>query len=360
MIYWQTFTQNQTALFMNDESIKILKSINLEYISLLQTFNAHKDNDEAIKLIVDEIDLFWKRKRKEVSFIINFLNEKEEIVFYTGSTNLSVKEKEHLPLMLCGDICLYDDPVPTFLTILNSNNLNDKIRKLFFEKTKIAIMDNIELLNQYQDRIIVLPLRSITSSYDIKDTTNQLLLSMFKDIDTIETFYKTVVSEDAFEKHINKDIAKYIRFSDSDSDALIDNINNFCSSLNIPFSNFQDKIHMAYFSALSQVLSIMYTAYYLHATPFIRSTWIAKNYAFISTSLSPFLKTIGEKESIVLARKVLYYNAIYNKMLYLDNLRTIETKIINKEIELFSMFIKDKIDKLDICFVDEYIDMIFK
>lgn len=257
---------------MNKEIEKIIKRISKDYLHLLIWGKDNLNNQESFYLFIIEIIFFWRRKEKEVRFIVDYLKDKEDLVtFHTAATTISANENEHFALLLSADYCVYDDPLPSFLTIVNGNLPN---KDTWLEKAKTSINDNIYVLENLIPRTIILPLRYLLIKQEdnerIKDASNNYFLSMFKkELKTLDDYRNEINNENDFLGNLKDGVENQIMFFDND-DSLIDNIKNFSKENQLSFKDFSHEAHFAFFCLINQAFMILHIAAATEFVPFIR------------------------------------------------------------------------------------------
>ena len=346
---------------MNKEVRSVIDKINKEYLLMLEKLSSDFCDEKYLRYVINEISLFWSRKRKEVLFIIEYLgNDSYNATFFTGAVSLDVNENEHIPFLLCGEYCIYDDPLPSFLKVLN---VEPVLNKLFIEKATNSIKDNIYTLKNCSKTIIILPLRYLLVNEEenkkAADVSNNLFLALFdSNFNSMEDYFNSIKAKQDFLNSINKNVGGNLLFNNDDSlsTPLEERIDNYCKSFNLKTNNYPVAAYQAYFSIILQSVIIFMMAEKTIFTPFIRSRQTVNNFIAIADVLLSNNINKDDFDKTLLIR-TLYYSYLYQ---YFINNGFDENKIAQIDNGSFSnKFYKYLIDnnfKMNSKLVANYID----
>lgn len=202
------------------EAATELKEIQSSYRSLLIKFR-NNINEENLKFILDEINIFWYTRRLTVKTLLKYSIDPYNSIVFTGATKIDFSIGEHLPYTILGNIHIWDDPVFSYINIIDKISDEKLINEL---KLKIieTIESNLIILNRYNDFIIILPVRFITENLElVHNISKKLFINLFKKSFNFEDFlvhYKTIDQIEAGLKEELINNIKYILDKDKEID----------------------------------------------------------------------------------------------------------------------------------------------
>ena len=168
-----------------------IESLQFEYLTILK--NALNNfYDENIEACLDEILVFWSKKKTRVIPIIQSYIKSEDTYLFTGASYLDIDDNEHYPFFSVGDKHIIDDPLCVFIEMYCNNthlNSSTKISQQLYN----MISDNINVIGSYFPKFLILPLRYIHKiDQDLSyKGAKDIFLSMFSnDINTFEDYKK--------------------------------------------------------------------------------------------------------------------------------------------------------------------------
>lgn len=142
---------------MNREIVSTeLLAIQSSYLELLKHLE-HNSSDISSQSIVDNILIFWKSNEKFIKYAVSNYFEEETTSVFTAATKINTLQKEQVPFILLNKWHIWDDPTPTYIEILRKID-NDDFATEFKKDILGLIRDNITLLENYIDRIFILPI----------------------------------------------------------------------------------------------------------------------------------------------------------------------------------------------------------
>jgi len=128
--------------------IESMKKIQQEYLILLRKYESF-DVDEVYS-IQNECQIFWLRHKREIDFFINNYPYEFDTCVFIGGMYLNVARKSLYPFLTFGKKHFVDDPV----ALLSTNGS----KEYFAEYLKLAIADDIDIIQNHGDQVLILPL----------------------------------------------------------------------------------------------------------------------------------------------------------------------------------------------------------
>ena len=167
---------------------------------------------------LDEINLFWIRYIDVVQLFLNtwFLDENSYVC--TAGTLIKYEDDEHLPFLLMGNEHILDDPLGKYSEIQNKMQ-KGKDAEFLYGQIRETAENNLNLLENIQCEILVLPLRLISQSEDcnyLYVTGERFFVSLFKGIDNLNDYYAKCNSIKDIVCFARNDIGKLVMFFEDD------------------------------------------------------------------------------------------------------------------------------------------------
>ena len=165
-----------------------IKSLQNEYRSLLINTLNNWDN-ENIKTALNEIIVFWYKNRRRVNCALNYATAPFKSYLFTGTSIFDIDNNEHYPFLCFGDFHIWDDPIYSYIKILQHTD-NKKINTQFKSQIKKTIESNIKIIDTLNDYVFILPARMLSESTidSVHDLANKAFLALFKDDITLEDY----------------------------------------------------------------------------------------------------------------------------------------------------------------------------
>lgn len=261
---------------MNPDLLKDeLQKIQIEYRIVLESAlkNIYQKDSNAV---IDEINVFWYRKKKLVQCILNYLHEPYTAYVFTAATILDLDDYEHYPFVSLGIYHFWDDPIYKYSEItrkIDNTSFGEKMR----QQVILTIKDNINILDKAGGMIYILPIRLLSSndSEIIHGAAQQAFLSLFKndlDFDLYRKNFKTISD---IKKELASGIEKSIIFSEDDNNSLDfeTRFKIYKESTEFPLpSNFSDAeiFWFGIYSYLAQAFDIILMCAEYQLIPYIR------------------------------------------------------------------------------------------
>ena len=340
-----------------------IESLQFEYLTVLK--NALNNfYDENIEACLDEILVFWSKKKNRIIPIIQSYIKSEDTYLFTGASYLDIKDNEHYPFVSVGDKHIIDDPLCVYIEMYcNNTNLNSstKIKQQLYD----MIFDNITVIETYFPKFLILPLRYIHKiDQDLSyKGAKDIFLSMFSnDINTFEDYKKLERISD-IEKALCTGVDRTIFFDEEDDTtlSLVERFKGYvdrmpeCQGL----GNDNQIFLYTVMGHLVQALDILKLCVYFNCAPYIRYDITFKYFAVIGKNF------VSDNEICKLLNKGIIANTFYNRF----EKQKVEAFDFNKYAELVNNYRKDNslYDQIDIndkkllpkniiTVIDEYFD----
>ncbi len=167
---------------------------------------------------LDEINLFWLRRIKEVQLYLKTWFPGQNSYVFTAATFMDFDDNEHLPFLLMGNKHILDDPLSKYSLLRNKMSEGNNADFLY-KQINMTAEDNLKLLENVHNEILILPLRLFNQSNDYKSLEKigeQVFVSFFNDIHTLNEYFEKCNSIDDIIRFARDDIGKLVRFSKND------------------------------------------------------------------------------------------------------------------------------------------------
>ncbi len=209
----------------NYHELNELKGIQKSYCDLLLKLR-NDINSENLKFVLDEVNLFWYKKRLTIRTILKYQIEPYNTIVFTGATRINFDIGEHLQFLVLGKIHIWDDPVFSYINFIGKI-IDENLVNVFKDKILETIDNNILILEKYKDYIFILPIRFLTEDLNtIHSISKKLFVSLFKSDFNFEDFLKHYKTIDQIGKDIKDELNDNIKFILS-KDEGIDFISSF-------------------------------------------------------------------------------------------------------------------------------------
>lgn len=273
MVYHHTLKRKKKM--MNNLLLVELKELQKSYKEVLVNAQSKILEDDTFALL-DEINVFWNRNRKLVECVIQYISKPYHSYVFTAATILDVDENEHYPFLCLGDYHIWDDPIYSYIRMIESSS-NDRFNIEIKEQVIDTIKENIKIIDNYNDKIVILPLRmlsEINTEY-ISKIAEKSFLGLFKnEPENIKQYFETYKTIDDINSGIRDDVRNMIILSDIDisSNELSVKLNNYKTGITLPIddSNDANVLFFAIMGFLSQALDIILTCCTFKFIPYVR------------------------------------------------------------------------------------------
>jgi len=146
--------------------MKPIRKIQNEYLDLLKSnmnlFSDSDTNKNQLAYFFEEVSFFWLRRYEIINFFLNKIEIEDKCSFLAGAMYIDLLNYGHYEFVPCGKYHIFTDPVTKMRTFF-SNELKDINYRRAKEYLNIVVIDCINVLSNYSDIFIVLPLDDIFS-----------------------------------------------------------------------------------------------------------------------------------------------------------------------------------------------------
>lgn len=267
-----------------EELIKIQN----EYIYLLELGLTEWDEEYFVEFI-EELNLFWKRNENVLNTIYEHEFPNLETIFLTAVTKIDLEYLQHYSMKVSGKICLIDDPLISYLNLLDKD-LPPKMREKFSNVIQENIRESIELYKTASNDFFILPLRTVVPIEIVTKAAKQFFISLFEGISSIEDYFEKINTFEDIESYLKEPVKDWILFGWDDevrANSLKERFTNF---VNTEFmGNKEAPIGEIFFFSqigyLSQGMNILFTMSTTNFVPYIRGNVPFRYLTVLYTSL---------------------------------------------------------------------------
>lgn len=264
-----------------------------EYLQLLQK-SVHSLNNANANCIIDNVLVFWHSYRRTISLFLISLEQSDQAYLFTGASYLRVNENNHYPFTSLGRIRVIDDPLCKLAKAFPAVAMN-QAQNFYFQHIIDTINDEIEILQKYNNYILILPVTFGFFDENIKihkASINNFLYLFQEKFTSIEDYASKITTiEEIY--HALKDEWKHnLPISDTSplECGLINSFNEFKTTL--PFQNIKNSsdsylFFMHIHGMLMQSLDILLCCIKFNFVPYIRSRTC---FYYTSTAASNFFE----------------------------------------------------------------------
>lgn len=293
-----------------------IREIQTEYKDLLSNII---DDFEGLyrSAALDEIVLFWTKNKPVVNMFLRHSLSNEDTFIMTAVTYLDIAADEQYPFFLAGSFHILDDPLGKYCEICNT--IEEEYEMPLGAEILKCARDDLRVLIEYP-QIIVIPMRLFKENEKqevLKEASEQLFISLFSEISSIEEYFDKIKSVDDIAKSI-KGFEHSILLNDEDD-----------SSLPIPerfektriimkewFPNDVTDAQLFFYvitSYLSQAIDIILSCSEFHVIPYIRYN-LALHYYLLCAEVFERESEIDCKTKLVCIGNLLYKIADCDKL----------------------------------------------
>lgn len=187
-----------------------LINIQYEYKNLLEK-GLNEWEDEYFIEFIEEVNLFWKQNEPVLLKIYNYEFPQIDTVFLTAVTKIDLEYMQHYSMKITGSICLIDDPLMSYLNLLN-REIPKNMREKFSSVAKANVNESLRLIDSCSNDFIILPIRTIIPIDVVMKASEQFFVSLFNNISDIEDYHKKIKTFDDIEKNLKDTVKTWILF----------------------------------------------------------------------------------------------------------------------------------------------------
>ena len=266
----------------NDLLLDCIRSVQQEYLDLLKGYK--NIDDESADFIRNEIQEFWFINKQKAGFILKNYPNNFDTCAFTGGAYLDVQENKHYPFLTFGEKHIMDDPVVKFS---NSHNEQKEYKALFSKFLKKSIKDNIDILENYGEFIVILPLSYLFVDWDVcREGAKNTFLHLFTDEKmSLEKYKSDFLSLDAIINALNES-ANFLFIGDELGESpLKERYTNYLKRMEIPKQQGHSEVCQFFevcFRMFFQIFCIIDVCVHFSLFPFIRENNIFNNFCIMT------------------------------------------------------------------------------
>ena len=259
-----------------------LRSIQQQYLAILQNFSTDVDDSEfyykAVS-IIDKCESFWMSKRLEISIILENISVNEKCFLLSGAIYLNIAGNGHYEFGAIGDRHIINDPILRMKGFFKNKGIVTQEIKEYFSD---AITDTISVLTDYSEYFIVISMDSLVSS-DIDENLKlgkklywDVLSSAFhRNIQSLEELRKEYSTLKEIENALGGAENRFIFNDLSDVELSLENrvkkwFSNNNQMMRMDISNEIDQFFIASMAQIQQAYDILLKCLRFNLFPFIR------------------------------------------------------------------------------------------
>lgn len=346
--------------------LKPIITIQKEYLDLLsKSVGSLTEESTHIELtyFFEEVSLFWRRKYEIVDFFLRKIDTNDKTSFLAGAMYIDLTNDGHYEFAPCGKYRLFTDPVSkmrAFFSTESSVVKQKSARDYLFKVVK----DCINVLSNYSDYFIVLPLNDVFSEEQedrmafLTGSSYSFVSSLFvSPCATEEVFLNRYHSFQEIEQDIRPDLLDKLILNDT-SDVSISlqeriekNLDNILSIDTLRQSMGDAEIFlMSIGQYFMQVLDIILIAYSYKLIPFIRSD-VVFNYLLLTYPVfsdDKVVVAILEQTTVAYIFQKMYGNHDFSSIAFSDFYSHVSENRIIDSVIAKSRSRKDSLFKLQI------------
>jgi hypothetical protein len=167
---------------------------------------------------LDEINIFWYSNMDAVKMYLHYIVSNNDSYVFTASTFMDIGDKEHYPFLLLGKMHIMDDPLSKY-SVVASHEVPGNFNKRLKEQIVLTATDNIRILEECDNKILVLPLRLLGQSDEhmlLYSAGEKAFISLFKGIKNMKDYFLKCNTWNDILKYVRKDIGDIIIFTEDD------------------------------------------------------------------------------------------------------------------------------------------------
>ena len=303
-------------------SITYLHNIQNEYYNILKSKEkiVFSDNLNLVELtmIVEEIDIFWRKNRNKILFDLDYFDEKETL-FLAGSMYLNIDDNCHYLFKTFGDEHIINDPILKFQNIANKT-VNDAFDIISIFKR--SFKNTLNLLENFSSYFYIIPVDYIISVYndDLIEMENKIfyqLLSSLLDCDEISSdnlFLENFDSIEEIENILENKNIDLFKFNEGDKKlSLKERLDKYENQIPFKIDDYLMKFLCLLYNSWNQIIRIFLIFMELDFLPYIsfKNTF----FNFLTLFLSLYK---GEDENEILNKIIVFYtfNICIDKIIF--------------------------------------------
>lgn len=326
-----------------NNAIIYLHNIQNEYYNILKSKEQIVFSDDLnlveITMIIEEIDIFWRKNRDKILFDLDYFDDKETL-FLAGSMYLDIEDNCHYYFKTFGDENIINDPILKFQNITN-NDVNDAFDVISIFKR--SFKNTLSLLENFSSYFYILPVDYIISVYndeliEMKNKIFYQLLSSLLDCDEMlsnDLFFKKFKSIDEIENILENKKIDLFTFNEGDNKlSLKERLDKYETQIPFKVDDYLMKFLCLLYNSWNQIISIFLVFIELGFIPYISF----KNTFFNFHTL--FLSLYDEEDAVEILNKIIVFytfnictdERIFNKINFEDYVNLVENNDFQEKL----------------------------
>jgi hypothetical protein len=260
-----------------------------EYKNLLEK-GKNEWEDEYLVEFIEEVNLFWKQNEPVLLNIYNYEFPQIDTVFLTAVTKIDLENMQHYSMKITGSICLIDDPLISYLNLLD-REIPKSMREKLASVAQANINESLRLIDNCTNDFFILPIRTIIPIDIITKASKQFFVSLFNDISDTEDYFKKIKTFNDIEQNLKDVVKTWVLFGLNDdgypNGSLKERFDDFVKAEYIGNKN-STAGEIFFFSQIgyiSQSMNILFTMMELNFVPYVRGIVPFRYLTILYTSL---------------------------------------------------------------------------
>lgn len=285
---------------------------------------------------LDEITLFWTRYVKVVQLYLKYWVAGKDSYVFTSSAFLDFKQRDYIPFLLLGKNHIVDDPLRKYVEILTKIK-KGKSTELFYRQISVAAEANLEILNNLDNQTLILPVRLLNQKSDYQflyEMGENAFISLFKDIDSLEEYYKKCETYDDIIRYAKDNIGDLVLLSNDDDKRLPFEVRfkrmleDYNDELSVEETD-ANKFFMVVFGYIQQAIEVLVSCIEYECIPYVIYP-ISFHYIFLLSERMHKIEYIRTLRFKMLVLQILY------QLCDKDRLGQIEFEKFMKKIQVYN------------------------
>lgn len=252
--------------------------IQREYLHLLQ--NSIKFfNEKSALHAIDNIAVFWYSHRRAIALFLNSLPQNFRTYLFTGASYLGTKRNNHYSFVSIGDAHIIDDPLCRLSAVPRKED-NQTVPKQLIDYMVDAAKDSIDIIQNYNSHILILPVTSGFHEEDekIAEVSVKKFLHLFKEeFSSIEEYNSKLITIEDIHSALKDEWRDSLPMSDTSAieDGLIKGFHDFKNAVPWLMGRNTSDSHLFFMHTnelLTQSIKILFSCAKFGIIPYIRST----------------------------------------------------------------------------------------
>jgi hypothetical protein len=345
-----------------------LIQIQNEYKTLLEK-GLNEWEDEYFVEFIEEVNLFWKQNEPVLLNIYNYEFPQIDTVFLTAVTKIDLEYMQHYSMKITGSICLIDDPLISYLNLLN-REIPKSMREKLAPVAQANINESLRLIENCSNDFFILPIRTIIPIDIITKASKQFFVSLFNDISDTEDYFKKIKTFGDIEQNLKDVVKTWILFGGNDdgyrNGSLKERFVDFVKAEYIGNKNSTagEIFFTSQIGYISQSMNILFTMMELNFVPYVRGIVPFRYLTILYTSLKENLNLNLDMQIVRTSisyffERVFDYNLV-SEISYNDYIEKINGLSLYKYVEDALSLNNKELDEISLRQIDLTVEQFYK